>query len=227
MMIFVASMFSFLVKMLTRWRVVGAASFTQSTQCDPTDASCRQSGHALRPQRVQRRPVFPVGMPVARGRVGTCSWRHGGATVPASGSDRSNGATAAKPRIGSVRAMSDTGVAGAATATGPDGLTADEVTQRVRAGQVNVADDRTSRTLSEILRANVFTRFNAILGTAFVLILIFGEGQDSLFGFVLLFNVLIGVIQEWRAKRTLDRLAVLNAPRCARRARRRRFGRSP
>ncbi len=108
--------------------------------------------------------------------------------------------------------MSDTGLAGAATAPGPDGLTADEVTQRVRAGQVNVADDRTSRTLSEILRANVFTRFNAILGTAFVLILIFGEGQDSLFGFVLLFNVLIGVIQEWRAKRTLDRLAVLNAP---------------
>ncbi len=108
--------------------------------------------------------------------------------------------------------MSDTGLAGADTAPGPDGLTADEVSQRVRAGQVNVADDRTSRTLSEILRANVFTRFNAILGTAFVLILIFGEGQDSLFGFVLLFNVLIGVIQEWRAKRTLDRLAVLNAP---------------
>ena len=59
----------------------------------------------------------------------------------------------------------------------------------------------------------MFTRFNAILGTAFVLILVFGEGQDALFGFVLLFNVLIGVVQEYRAKRTLDRLAVLNAPR--------------
>ena len=108
--------------------------------------------------------------------------------------------------------MSDTGVAGASSTTGPDGLTADEVAQRVRAGQVNVADERTSRTLPEILRANVLTRFNAILGTAFVLILVFGEGQDALFGFVLLFNVLIGVVQEYRAKRTLDRLAVLNAP---------------
>ena len=47
--------------------------------------------------------------------------------------------------------MSDTGVAGAASTTGPDGLTADEVAQRVRAGRVNVADERTSRTLQEIL----------------------------------------------------------------------------
>jgi cation-transporting ATPase E len=109
--------------------------------------------------------------------------------------------------------MSDTGVAGAASTTGPDGLTAEEVAQRVRAGRVNVADERTSRTLREILRANVLTRFNAILGTAFVLILVFGEGQDALFGFVLLFNVLIGVVQEYRAKRALDRLAVLHAPR--------------
>ena len=109
--------------------------------------------------------------------------------------------------------MSETGVMGAAAETGPDGLTASEVAQRVRAGQVNVADEHTSRTLAEIVRANVLTRFNAILGTAFVLILVFGEGQDALFGFVLLFNTLIGVVQEYRAKRTLDRLAVLNAPR--------------
>ena len=109
--------------------------------------------------------------------------------------------------------MSDTGVAGADSATGPDGLTADEAAQRVRAGQVNSADERTSRTLTEILKANLLTRFNAILGAAFVLILIFGEGQDALFGIVLIFNVLIGVVQEYRAKRTLDKLAVLNAPR--------------
>jgi cation-transporting ATPase E len=116
-------------------------------------------------------------------------------------------------RLYSVRPMSDTEVAGAASTTEPGGLTAAEVEARVRAGKVNVADDRTSRTLSEILRANILTRFNAILGTAFVLILIFGEGQDALFGIVLLCNTLIGVVQEWRAKRTLDRLAVLNAPR--------------
>src|SRR3954469_4701589 len=109
--------------------------------------------------------------------------------------------------------MSDTEVARAASTTGPGGLTAAEVQARVRAGQVNVADERTSRTLTEILRTNIFTRFNAILGTMFVLILMFGEGQDALFGFVLLFNTLIGVVQEWRAKRTLDRLAVLSAPK--------------
>jgi cation-transporting ATPase E len=93
------------------------------------------------------------------------------------------------------------------------GLTNDEVDARVREGRVNTAEVRTSRTLGEIIRANVFTRFNALLGTMFVLILIFGAGQDALFGFVLLFNTLIGVIQEWRAKRTLDNLAVLSAPR--------------
>jgi cation-transporting ATPase E len=109
--------------------------------------------------------------------------------------------------------MSDTELAGAATTTGPAGLTSAEVAQRVAAGQVNVADERTSRTLSEILRANVFTRFNAILGAAFVLILVFGQVRDSLFGYVLILNAAIGIVQEWRAKRTLDRLAVLNAPR--------------
>ncbi|HEV7526011.1 MAG TPA: HAD-IC family P-type ATPase, partial [Acidimicrobiia bacterium] len=109
--------------------------------------------------------------------------------------------------------MSDTGLAAAGSTTGPDGLTAEEVAQRVRAGQVNVADDRTSRKLSEIIRANLLTRFNAILGSAFVLIVVFGEARDSLFGFVLVFNALIGVVQEYRAKRTLDRLAVLSAPR--------------
>src|SRR5205823_1866093 len=88
----------------------------------------------------------------------------------------------------------------------PTGLTSAEVAERVRAGKVNVAEERTSRSFGEILRANVFTRFNALLGTMFELILIFGEHQDALFGFVLLFNTLIGVVQEYRAKRTLDRL---------------------
>ncbi len=97
--------------------------------------------------------------------------------------------------------------------TGPDGLRAAEVAERVERGQVNAVEERTSRTLSEIFRANVFTRFNAILGTMFVLILATGAGQDALFGFVLIVNSLIGIAQEWRAKRTLDRLAVLSAPR--------------
>lgn len=96
----------------------------------------------------------------------------------------------------------------------PDrGLTADQVAERVAAGLVNDTAERTSRTFGEIVRANVLTRFNAILGTMLVVILIVGDYQDSLFGVVLVTNALIGIIQEVRAKRTLDRLAVLNAPK--------------
>ena len=97
-------------------------------------------------------------------------------------------------------------------ATPPEGLTTAEVAERVSRGATNEADDRTSRTVGEILRANVLTRFNAILGSLLVVILVVGPIQDALFGIVLVTNALIGVVQEWRSKRTLDRLAVLNAP---------------
>ena len=97
--------------------------------------------------------------------------------------------------------------------TGPAGLSASEVAARVERGQVNTVEERTSRTFGEIFRANVLTRFNAILATMFVLILATGAGQDALFGFVLIVNSLIGIAQEWRAKRTLDRLAVLSEPK--------------
>jgi cation-transporting ATPase E len=63
------------------------------------------------------------------------------------------------------------------------------------------------------VRANVFTRFNALLGGLLVVILIVGPIQDALFGFVLIVNTAIGIIQEVRARRTLDRLALLNEPR--------------
>ena len=97
--------------------------------------------------------------------------------------------------------------------TPPDGLTAAEVAERVARGQTNDAGERTSRTYGEIVRANVFARFNAILGVLLVVPLIFGSPQDGLFGIVLVSNALIGIVQEVRAKRTLDHLAVLNAPR--------------
>jgi cation-transporting ATPase E len=80
------------------------------------------------------------------------------------------------------------------------------------AGLTNDAGDRTSRTYGEIVRANVLTRFNAILGTMLVIILAVGDIRDSLFGVILVANSAIGIIQEVRAKRTLDRLAVLAAP---------------
>ncbi len=62
------------------------------------------------------------------------------------------------------------------------------------------------------MRANVFTRFNALLGAMFVVIVMVGPLQDAMFGGVLVCNTAIGIAQEWRAKRTLDRLAVVTAP---------------
>jgi cation-transporting ATPase E len=97
--------------------------------------------------------------------------------------------------------------------TPSSGLTQAEVRDRVERGLVNDTGERTSRTFGEIVRANVFTRFNAILGTMLVVILAAGRPKDALFGIVLVSNALIGIVQEMRAKRTLDRLAVLSAPR--------------
>ncbi|WP_432763021.1 cation-translocating P-type ATPase [Actinomadura xylanilytica] len=89
------------------------------------------------------------------------------------------------------------------------GLTAAQVRERVEAGQTNDVPRRTSRSVGEIVRANVLTRFNALIGSLFVLIMIFGQWQDGLFGGIIVANSAIGVVQELRAKRTLDRLAVV------------------
>ena len=94
----------------------------------------------------------------------------------------------------------------------PQGLTDAEVAERVESGRVNRAPGGTSRSLWAIVRANVFTRFNAILGSLLVVILTVGPLQDALFGVVLVANTGIGIYQEWRAKRTLDRLSLLTAP---------------
>ena len=93
------------------------------------------------------------------------------------------------------------------------GLTDAEVQERVRDGRVNEVPSGPSRTVGQIVRANVFTRFNALLGTMLVIILLAGPGQDALFGFVLIANAGIGIVQELRAKRTLDRLTLLTAPK--------------
>jgi cation-transporting ATPase E len=96
----------------------------------------------------------------------------------------------------------------------PDtGLTAAEVRDRVARGLTNEARERTSRTYGEIIRANVFTRFNAILGTMLAVILVVGEIQDATFGIILVANSLIGIVQEIRAKWKLDSLAVAVAPK--------------
>lgn len=89
------------------------------------------------------------------------------------------------------------------------GLTAAEVAERVARGEVNHAPSATSRSLSDILRANIFTWFNALIGALWITMLLIAPVQDSLFGFIIVANTLIGVVQEYRASRTLARLAVI------------------
>jgi cation-transporting P-type ATPase E len=110
---------------------------------------------------------------------------------------------------------SDSGVGriGASFLTPPDGLDDGEVAERIAAGRTNDAAARTSRSTLQIVRANVVTPFNGLLATLFVVIAATGQWQNGLFGLVIVANSAIGVFQEVRAKRTLDRLAVLNAPR--------------
>ncbi|GAB2900193.1 HAD-IC family P-type ATPase [Streptomyces mayteni] len=93
------------------------------------------------------------------------------------------------------------------------GLTAAEVAERVGRGQVNDVPVRSSRSVGQIVRANVCTVFNAIMGTLFAIILVVGPIQDGMFGFIVLANALIGIVQELRAKHTLDSLAVVGEAR--------------
>jgi cation-transporting ATPase E len=83
----------------------------------------------------------------------------------------------------------------------------------VRDGLTNAVSADSSRSIGAIVRANTFTRFNAILGVLLAVILIVGPLQDALFGLVIIANTGIGIIQEIRAKRTLDALAVVGVAR--------------
>ncbi|WP_329039804.1 HAD-IC family P-type ATPase [Streptomyces sp. NBC_00178] len=93
------------------------------------------------------------------------------------------------------------------------GLTTAQVAERVARGEVNDVPVRSSRSVGEIVRANVLTRFNLIIGVLWVTMLIVAPIQDSLFGYVIVANTGIGIIQEWRAKKTLDGLAVIGEAR--------------
>ncbi|MEN8234552.1 MAG: HAD-IC family P-type ATPase [Actinomycetota bacterium] len=92
------------------------------------------------------------------------------------------------------------------------GLTAAEVRERIADGKVNIVESRASRSVAHILRSNLLTRFNAIISVMLVIVLVFGHLPDALFGLVMVTNAVIGIVQELRAKWTLDRLRVLVAP---------------
>ena len=101
----------------------------------------------------------------------------------------------------------------AALVSGIEGLCPNEVAAARRRGALNRTRVRTSRSFGSIISANIFTRFNTILSILLVVILVFGSPRDALFGVVMVLNSAIGIIQEWRAKVTLDRLSIVAAAR--------------
>ena len=92
------------------------------------------------------------------------------------------------------------------------GLSSAEVAERVARGETNAFESPTSRSAWSIIRANVFTIFNGIIAACFLMLLLIGRWQDALFGFSAIANTIIGSVQEFRAKRSLDRLALMHAP---------------
>jgi cation-transporting ATPase E len=99
------------------------------------------------------------------------------------------------------------------THVGHPGLTSAEVADRVRDGRTNDMPARSGRSTGEIVRANVLTRINAILGILLVIVLTTGKLINAAFGLLIIANSAIGIIQELRAKRTLDNLAVIGEAR--------------
>ena len=89
------------------------------------------------------------------------------------------------------------------------GLTDAEVAQRVAEGKTNDVPTRAARSVSEIVRANVLTRINAILGVLLIIVLATGSLINGMFGLLIIANSGIGIIQELRAKQTLDKLAIV------------------
>ncbi|HKI42792.1 MAG TPA: cation-translocating P-type ATPase, partial [Mycobacterium sp.] len=89
------------------------------------------------------------------------------------------------------------------------GLTDAEVAQRVAAGNSNAVRERATRSVADIVRANVFTRINAILGVLLLIVLATGSVINGMFGLLIIANSVIGMVQEIRAKQTLDRLAIV------------------
>jgi cation-transporting ATPase E len=95
--------------------------------------------------------------------------------------------------------------------TSAGGLSKKEAAARLR--KLGQPPETSSRSTSSIIAGNVFTLFNAIIAVFFVLDLGLGLYADSLFGLIAIINSYIGIRQELKAKKTLDEVAVLVAPR--------------
>jgi len=93
------------------------------------------------------------------------------------------------------------------------GLTAAEVARRIAEGKANDAPDARSRSLLDIVKSNTLTWFNLVIGVMWAIMLLVAPFQDSLFGFAIVANTLIGIVQEYRASRALAKLSLIGAAR--------------
>lgn len=95
----------------------------------------------------------------------------------------------------------------------PLGLTSDEVREKVARGEVNRTKDRTGKSIPRIIAENLFTFFNMVWAAVAVLLIVFHSPGNLNFLFVVIPNLLIAVILEIRAKRTVEKLSVTTDPR--------------
>lgn len=93
------------------------------------------------------------------------------------------------------------------------GLSSAEVDERRRDGRANELPPRTGKTVGQIVRQNVFTRINAILFVLFVMVITTGSLINGAFGLLIVVNSGIGIVQELRAKRTLESLVIVGEER--------------
>lgn len=90
------------------------------------------------------------------------------------------------------------------------GLNSVQVAERHRLGLANVQPRTTSRSIAEILRTHLMTLFNLIIGICALMIIVLGRWLDLLFAVAAVANVVIGLVQEYSAKRKLDAIALLH-----------------
>ena len=91
------------------------------------------------------------------------------------------------------------------------GLTDEQVSQRIEEGRVNVDENPNTRTYKQIIRENTLTFFNFLNLVLLILVLMVGSYRNAFFVMIIVINTLIGIAQEIRAKKTIDKLAILTA----------------
>ena len=96
--------------------------------------------------------------------------------------------------------------------TGLRGLTEDEVNERVEQGLVNQSDISTGKSVKNIILSNILTYFNLIFLIIAILLIYVGSYRNLTFLPVIIGNMVIGIVQELRAKQILDKMNLINAP---------------